>query len=105
MALDLDQIAGELVCGTAPEMIKADVVERGGRLKARDMAAQFGSLFVGPDDDREGVPADNRADTPLDLTITRIARLALHRDRNNVGRVSVIRQKGAALARFANQIF
>src|SRR5580698_6199027 len=105
MALDIDEIAGKLVRGTAPEMIKADIVERRSRLKARDMTAQFGGLFVGPDDDRECIPADNRANTPLDLAIARIARLALHWDRINVGCIGVIRQKGAALARFANQIF
>jgi hypothetical protein len=66
VALHVDQIAAVLLCGRMPEVAPADVVEQGGRLKAGDVTAQFGRLLVRAQDDRDGIPADGRADPVFD---------------------------------------
>ena len=44
MALDIDKIAAVLVRRRVPEVTKADVIERRGRLKAGDMTAELGRI-------------------------------------------------------------
>jgi hypothetical protein len=88
----------------APEMIEADIVERGGRLEGRDMTAQFRGFLVGANYHRDRVPSHDRADTALDLAIAGIARLLIGRNRVYVRSIGVVRQEGAALTRLVDQI-
>ena len=51
------------------------------------MAAEFGRFLVGPQDDGDRIPADDRPNAMLDVAIPVGAFLALRRDRIHVGRV------------------
>ena len=67
VTLDVDEVAAVLLGAGAPEMVEADLVERLGRLVARDVAAELGRLGVRLQDDRDRVPADERRCEPLEL--------------------------------------
>ena len=69
MTLDVDEIAAVLIRRSVPEVTKPDVIERGGRLKARDVATEFGGFLVGAQNDRNRVPANDGADAMLDGTV------------------------------------
>ena len=66
VALDVEQVAHEVVGGRVEEVVEADVVERRRAREARDVAAELGALAVGLHDQRERVPADDRADPVLE---------------------------------------
>src|SRR5262245_45349393 len=66
-----DQIAAMTVGRCVPEMAKADVVERGSRLEARDMAAELRTFLVGTQNDGQRIPPDDRAKLVLDRAIAR----------------------------------
>ena len=51
------------------------------------MAAEFGRFLVGPQDDGDRIPADDRPNTMLDVAVPVGAFLALRRDRIHVGRI------------------
>ena len=51
------------------------------------MAAEFGRFLVGPQDDGDRIPADDRPNAMLDVAIPVGAFLALRRDRIHVGRI------------------
>jgi hypothetical protein len=76
-------------------MPEADIIQRGRRLEARDMATQLGRFLVGAQNDRNRVPTDDRADTMLDVTVPVRALLAL---RGMVLTYGVLRVKGRARA-------
>src|SRR5271166_5945556 len=75
-----------------PEMHETRVVERRRGLEARDMAAEFGGLLVGFDDDRRRVPTHISPDQLLDLAVSRMRRLSLRRNRIDVSGVGGKRQ-------------
>jgi hypothetical protein len=77
-------------------MHEARVVERRGRLEARDVAAELGGILVGPEDDRQRVPPDGGPDPVLDRPVARMGLLPLERDRVDVGRRRRVRD-GSAL--------
>src|SRR5208282_4269144 len=104
MALDINYVATVVFSRRPPEVIEADVVEGRGRLEGRDMPAQLRGFFIGAHHHRDRVPSNDGADTPLDLTIARIARLAVGRDRVDVRRMGIVRQVAALLARFVDEI-
>ena len=66
VALDEEQVAAMRLVGGVPEVAEADVVQRRGRLEAGDVAAEFGAVFVGAQDDRHRVPADDRTQLVFD---------------------------------------
>src|SRR6476660_6455590 len=66
-------------------MSEADVVEGRRRLEARNVAAEFGRFLVGPQDDGNRIPADDRPNTMFDVAVPVGAFLALRRDRIHVG--------------------
>ena len=84
MSLDVDEIAAVLFRWGLPEMAKPDVVERGRRLEAGDVAAELGGVFISTKNDRDGVPADDGPDAMLDVAVPICALLALRRNRINV---------------------
>ena len=87
VALHVDEIADVLVRAGAPEVVEADLVERLGRLVARDVAAELGRLRVRLQHDRDRVPAHEGGREPLELGVARQLRLVLGRDRVDVRRV------------------
>ena len=95
MTLHVDEIAAMRVRRGAPEVHEAGVVERGGGLEARDMAAELGGFLVRLEHDGEGVPADRGADAVLDGAVARMGRLPLDRDRVEIGGVRRIRDRRA----------
>src|SRR5215831_6410499 len=105
MALKVDEITAVLGRGRPPEMTEADIIERRGRLKARDMPAKMRGVLVGAQDDRNGIPSDDRTDTALDLAITRRAPLVIHWNRVHIRSVRVVRQIDAARSCLLNKFF
>src|SRR5690242_20953062 len=69
MPLDVDEVAAMRLRRRVPEMAKADVVERGRRLEARDVSAKLGRFLVGAQNDGNRVPADDGADAVLNIAI------------------------------------
>src|SRR5579863_8389093 len=104
MSLYVNEIAAVLGGRRAPEMSEADVIQRRGGLKARDVASQRMRFLVGLDHRRERVPSDDRADTPFDFAITGIVWLAIDRDSVHIRRVGVVGKIRAARARFVEEI-
>jgi hypothetical protein len=51
------------------------------------VAAEFGRFLVGPQDDGDRIPADDRPNTMFDVAVPVGAFLALRRDRIHVGRI------------------
>ncbi len=105
VALEVDEVAAVLRRRRAPEMIEADLVERGRRRVARDVAAVLRALAIRVHDHRERVPADVRLDAPLDRPIARVVGLLADRDRVQVRRVRAIRQIRAGAARVIDHAF
>ena len=85
-----------------PEMAEADIVERGSRLEARDMAAKLRAFLVGAQNDGKRVPPDDRAKLVLDGTIARQRRLLVRRNRVAIGRRQRLLNAEAAAARGVN---
>ena len=96
VALIVDQVAAMRVGRRMPDVHHADVVERGRRLEAGDMATQFGGDLVGAQHGRHRVPADQATDAVLDRPAAGVARLLIGADRVQVRRISRIRHRRAA---------
>ena len=86
VALEVDVVAGEPVVLAAEEVVEADLVEGGGAGEGGEVAADAVGVLVGLDDHDGGVPADERADPPLDVLVAREERLLLGGDRVDVRR-------------------
>ena len=69
VALEVDEVRSVVVLGAVPEVVEADLVKRGHRLVARDVPAELRGGLVGADHHRDGVPADDRSQPPLDRGI------------------------------------
>ena len=88
----------------AEEMIEADFVERRGRGKRRDVAADAFRRLVRAHDHRRGVPADEALDAALDVGAARHERLLVGRNRVDVGSVRGERQLDAVLPGVLRQL-
>jgi hypothetical protein len=99
MALMKHQVARVIGRWRAPEMVEADVVQRGAGREAGDMAAQLARLAVGAHDHGHGVPADQRTDTPFHRRIAGHLRLVARRDGVDVFGGRVERQVAAGTTR------
>ena len=104
VALDVDQVAAMALGGRMPEMHEAGVVEQGRGLEARNVPAQLRALLVGAQDDRQRIPADVAADPVLDRPVAGMGRLAIGRDRVEVGRIGRIGHRRALAARLVHQL-
>ena len=87
VALEEHQVAAVLGARCVPEVVESGVVERRGGLEGRDVPAQLRGLLVRPQHRRHRVPPDQRTDLVLDLPVTRVLRLLVHRDGVDVGGV------------------
>ncbi len=99
MSLDEDHVAGMLLARRAPEMVEADLVQRGGRGVAGQVPAELRALPVGMHDHRHGIPAQVGLDAPLECPVAGVLELLPRRDRVDIGRVRLERQVRAASAR------
>ena len=86
VALHEDEVTAVVLRRRVPEVVEADLVERRRRLVAGDVPAELGGLLVGLQHRRHRVPADQRADAPLDRLVARVLRLLVDGDRVDVGR-------------------
>ncbi len=105
MALDEQQIARMVVRGRAPEVVEAHVVERGAGGERGDVAAQVTRLAVGPHDRGHGVPADDRADLPLQRGVAGVLGLVGRGDGVDVLGGGRERQVGAGAAGLFDHAF
>ena len=103
VTLDVEEVGAVLVVGAFPEMVEADVVERRRALEGRDVAADAGVLAVGVHHHRHRVPADDRADLPLQSVIAGRARLLFDGNGVDVGGICGERNMRAAAARLLGQ--
>ena len=99
MPLEIDEIAGMILAGGAPEVVEADLVQRRQRLVAGDVTAELRGLLVGADDHRHRVPAHDRAQPPLHRGVAGQLRFALGRDRVDIRRVEARDRPGAGVLR------
>ncbi|MCY1294757.1 hypothetical protein D9M70_440690 [compost metagenome] len=102
MALEEHQIAAMPRRRRMPEMIEANLIQRGGRGEAGDMAADIG-IARRAQHQRDRVPADIGADTVLQLVVAGAARLHLRRDGVEVGGVCAEWQVNAGTVRPLDQ--
>ena len=66
VALEVDEVAAVLVGRRVPEVVVADLVQGRQRLEGRDVAAELGGQLVRAHDHRHRVPANDRAQPPLE---------------------------------------
>ena len=78
MALEVDQIAFPLFVATVEEVVEANVIEGGGGRKRGNVATELAGALIGPYHHGHGIPADQRADTPLHEQIPRHAGFITH---------------------------
>ena len=103
MPLDVDQVRAVRMILTLEEMVEADVIERRRRSEAGDVATDAIVLTVGMHDHGGGVPADQRANLPLQRVVAVALDLAMRRNRVDVGRIRRVRNERAASARALQQ--
>jgi hypothetical protein len=72
MALDEEQVSAVPIGRGVKKVLEADVVERRRGLEARDMAAELRGLLVGAQDDRQGIPPDERPDAVVEDQFLRV---------------------------------
>ncbi len=97
------QVAAVVLRRCVPEMIETDVVERRGRGKTGDMAAQFRRLLVGAQHHRRSVPAHVRTDAVFQRVVPRRALLRAGRDGVDVRGIGAVRPVHAGSARLFEQ--
>ena len=98
VALDVEDVARVVFAGGAPEVVEADVVQRGARGEAGDVAAEVAGLAVGAHDRGHGVPADDAADAPLHRGVAVALGFQVRRDGVDVFGGGLERQVGAGAA-------
>ena len=87
MRLVVDNIAGEVICSGAKEVVKANFEYFSGRCIAGNVPTELAVGFVGPHHHRQCVPANQIINAALQLNITRVGRLVAHWYRVTVGGV------------------
>ncbi len=94
MPLEVHQIATKILAGGPKEMIEANVIERRGGGKARNVPAEFGGLAIGPHHHCHSVPAYERTNPVLNRGIARKSGLHVGRNRIDVGGIGGVREVG-----------
>ncbi|MNN01042.1 hypothetical protein D3C81_1136490 [compost metagenome] len=84
MALDVDQVPGELVRAATEEVVETHVVQHGRRLVGGDVAAHV-RVSGRAQDHHHRIPADIRVQAALDGQVARICTLALGGDAVGIG--------------------
>jgi hypothetical protein len=102
--LDEHQVASVLEAGRLEEMVEADVIECRRRGETGDVAAKIAIRAVGTHHHRQRIPADEGAQTPLDLSVARVPLLERRRDGVDVRGVVGDRQGPARPSRLVDQL-
>ena len=92
VALDEDVVTAARMILAAEEVVEPHLVQAGGALVRRYMAADFKTLAVGLADHDRRVPADESANPPFDMLITWEPGLGFRRDRVDVVTATQCRQ-------------
>ncbi len=95
--LHVDEVARVLGGARAPEVVEADLVQRLGRLVARDVAPELRRGRVRLEHDRDRIPAHERSREALELRVTRERRLLVDGNRVHVRRAEPGRDLDAVL--------
>src|SRR5580692_1578103 len=103
MALEVDEVAAERLARRAKEVVEADVVERRGGGKTRNVAAEFGADLVRAHDGRKRVPAHDMTQARFEFAVAGHRRLAVDRNRVDVRRRWPQRYVRAGSLRFVDQ--
>ena len=103
VALDVDQVGAFRMRGAFPEVVEADVVERGRGGERRDVAAELAALAIRLHHHRERIPAHERADAVLEPGLAGHRRLLTHVDRVQVCGGCLVREVCTRAARFVDQ--
>ena len=103
MSLDVKKVTAVILCRRMEEMIEADIVERRGGCKTRDMTAQGRVHAIGLNNHRHGVPTDERTDSLFENGISRALLLDRFGDRIDIRRRRPVRQVGALSARSSHK--
>jgi hypothetical protein len=98
VALHEDHVAAVIFRRRVPEMVVADVVERGGGGEAGDVAAEVGIALVGAQHHGQGIPAHVGADAVLDGVVAGRGRFLAGRDGVDVGGGGLVGQVDAGVA-------
>src|SRR5690606_13092394 len=104
VALDIDEVAGA-VAAAAPEVVEADIVERGGGSEDGDVAAQTRVVAVGCQHHGHRVPADVGADAFFDRIVAGGGNLLVDGDGVDVIGGGVERHVHAGVAAMLDQAF
>ena len=97
VALEVDEVATVLVRRPVPEVVEADLHERGQRLVGGDVPAELRGDLVGAQHHADGVPAHDRAQAALDHRVTRERRLQRLRDGVHIRGVEAGDRAGAGV--------
>ncbi|VEA48652.1 Uncharacterised protein [Salmonella enterica subsp. arizonae] len=105
MALEVHQVAAILFVARTEEMVETDIIDRGGRLEGRHVAAQLKIFFRRAQHGHDGVPADSRTNTTFQLQIARVFRFVFNGNSVNViAGPCTCRYFHAAFASFRKQL-
>src|SRR5262245_5404337 len=88
MALDINDVAFEILRASAEEVIVTDLVKGRCRCESGDMAADSGFQFVGADDHGHGIPANKALHPSLNRLISGINGLLVNRYRVDIRCIS-----------------
>ena len=88
----------------APEVVEADLVERLGRLVARDVPTELRGLGVRLQHDRDRVPAHEGGGEPLELRVAGERLFLVDRDRVDVRSAEPGRDLDAVLLRMVDRV-
>ncbi|GAR59747.1 hypothetical protein NGUA15_01521 [Salmonella enterica] len=78
VALEVYQVAAILFVARTEEMVETDIIDRGGRLEGRHVAAQLKVFFRRAQHGHDGVPADSRTNATFQLQIARVFRFVFN---------------------------
>ena len=70
MALIINHVTAEIIRGGTEEMVKAHIIQGGGGCEAGKMSTEVIPRFIGTQHHRQGIPANQGANTALHVLVT-----------------------------------
>ena len=104
VALEVNLVAAAGGVAALEKVVLTHLVDTGRRREGGNVAAEGAVLEVGLDHHGHGVPADQTLDTPLQVAVARLGRLAFGGNSVDVGRVGGERQFDARADRLVLQL-
>ena len=103
MPLNEQHIAGLLRRRGAPEVVETDIVQGGRRGKTGDVPAQFAGHPIRPHHHGHGIPANQRANAPLQRVVAVAALFQMRRNGVQIGGLGLIGNVYAGAPRVVDQ--